>query len=439
MKTSPSVIVFSHKSSARLEYICKWIFVEQFGLRLQNTSNLQEYQQSQADVKINYSDSILKADLTFAPETLLFENGLDFPIPEVSLYFNQPVFFTTEEHNAYPFDLFAASFWLLTRYEEYNAHQKDVHNRYLAVDSLAFKNGFLKTPLVDVWLEEFKIHLLSLKPQLKIKAKKFRHESTIDVDSAYAFIEKGFMRSTGALFKDIFNADWEQLSYRMQVLLGRKADPFDTYEAILNCHRADYSRPVFFFLLGDYGVNDKNVPSNSRRLHQLIKHLSDYATIGLHPSYASFGDYERLSIEANRLAEITHSEVKHSRQHFLMLKFPETYRGLLELEIENDYTMGYATHSGFRAGTSESFLFFDLLSNKETHLRIHPFCFMEATYKYYGSNSVEEAYENAAELIGKLKDLNGKFSSLWHNDSISNYKPWEGWQDLYSKVCAAAK
>lgn len=439
MKTIPTAIVFSHKQSPRLGYISKWIFEEQFGFKVHNTSNLQEYQQAAVDIKINYSDHILKADFTFSPVDLLFEAGIDYLQPIVEFYYNQPVFFTSKEHNAYPFDLFAASFWLLSRYEEYPSQKKDVHNRYLAVDSLAYKNGFLKTPIIDVWLEEFKIQILSLKPQLKFKAKKFRHESTIDVDSAYAFLEKGMMRSTGAFFKDIFNADWRQLAYRINVILGRKSDPFDTYESILKCHKADYSRPIFFFLLGDYGVNDKNVPPNSRRLNQLIKHLGDYATIGLHPSYASFGDYDKLAVEVNRLAEITHSDVKHSRQHFLMLKFPETYRGLLELEIENDYTMGYATHSGFRASTSESFLFFDLLSNKETHLRIHPFCFMEATYKYYGSNSVEEAYENATELIGKLKDLNGKFSSLWHNDSISNYKPWEGWQNLYAMVCNAAK
>lgn len=439
MKTAPIALIFSAQNSFRLEYIAKWIFEEQFGFNLQVTNSLQVYQQTIADLKINYSDNILKADITFAPVNLLFEKGIDHAIPEVELYFNQPIFFATKEHNAYPFDLMAASFWLISRYEEYATKQKDVHNRFLAVDSLAYKNGFLRTPIIEVWVEEFKLHLLSTKPHLKFKNKKFRVLPTIDVDSAYAFLEKGVMRSTGALFKDILSADWSQLAFRMNVLLGRRADPFDTYETILNCHKSDYSRPVFFFLLGDYDVNDKNVPANSRRLQQLIKHISDYATIGLHPSYASFGDYEKLSIEANRLAEITHSDVKHSRQHFLMLKFPETYRGLMELEIDNDYTMGYATHSGFRAGTSESFNFFDLLQNKETHLRVHPFCFMEATYKYYGSDNVEEAFENAIELIATLKNVNGKFCSLWHNDSLSNYKPWQGWQDLYLRVCNAAK
>jgi hypothetical protein len=53
-----------------------------------------------------------------------------------------------------PFDIFSASFYLLSRYEEYINPHYDLHNRFKAEESLAFKNGFLQIPLVDLWAIE---------------------------------------------------------------------------------------------------------------------------------------------------------------------------------------------------------------------------------------------------------------------------------------------
>lgn len=53
-------------------------------------------------------------------------------------------------------DIFAASFFMLTRWEEYVNKARDSHNRFPATESLAYKQGFLDRPIVNEYLEEFK-------------------------------------------------------------------------------------------------------------------------------------------------------------------------------------------------------------------------------------------------------------------------------------------
>ena len=62
---------------------------------------------------------------------------------------------------------------------------------------------------------------------------------------------------------------------------------------------------------------------------------------------------------------------------------PETYRNLIEFDITDDYTMGYAAQPGFRASTCSSFNFYDLDREQETKLRVHPFCIMDASLRHY--------------------------------------------------------
>ena len=98
--------------------------------------------------------------------------------------------------------------------------------------------------------------------------------------------------------------------------------------------------------------NDKNITYTSKKFQTLVKTMADYVKVGIHPSWASNADTHKLSKEINRLEAIVNREVIRSRQHFLRLDLPTTYRRLIDLGILQDYTMGYASQVGFRAGTS---------------------------------------------------------------------------------------
>ena len=80
----------------------------------------------------------------------------------------------------------------------------------------------------------------------------------------------------------------------------------------------------------------------------------------MHPSYFSLKDAAILKKEKLRLENIINTPVTFSRQHYLRLSIPETYQNLIDLDIEEDYTMGYAKTVGFRASTCTPFYFYDL-------------------------------------------------------------------------------
>ena len=116
---------------------------------------------------------------------------------------NQKVFFQ-DKFTDLPFDLFAASFYLISRYEEYLPFNADQHGRFEANQSLAFKNGFLYDPIVDQWVCTLADMLHQKFHDFKPCEREFKFIPTIDIDNAYAYLYKGTVRTIGAAMRDLF-------------------------------------------------------------------------------------------------------------------------------------------------------------------------------------------------------------------------------------------
>jgi hypothetical protein len=376
--------------------------------------------------------------LFFYATRLLFEKGIEDQQITVFDWQNIKAFFATHPKYILPFDPFAASFYLVSRYEEYLPHLRDDHDRYQTTESLAYQKNFLNKPLVNNYACLIRDLLKQRYPGLMFQERKYRFISTIDIDNAWAYLEKGFMRTAGAYARSVFKLDFEDFMQRTRSLAGLQKDPYDTYELQFELQRKYRYRAIYFFLLGEYGLNDKNVPVDSRKFRSLIKSIADYAEAGIHPSYGSNKNPLRLKKELNELSKILKREVTKSRQHFLVLKLPETYRRLIELDITDDYTMGYALQVGFRASICTPFYFYDLDNEQITSLKIHPFAVMDATLKYYMKVSPSEAMSHILPLIDEVRKVNGDFISLWHNESLSESKVWSGWRIVYEQMVAAA-
>lgn len=385
------------------------------------------------EIHITYAERKIIDEYWIKPIGLLSERGIKSWEVDVFDWKGVKALFKTDEAD-WDFDIFSAVFYLVSRYEEYLPYQEDKHGRYAHEQSLAWKEGFLNKPLINIWVEAFRKELQNRFPEIEFKERKFEYINTVDVDNAYAYLEKGLVRTFGAYARSFLRFDFKDIKFRTKSILGRMQDPFDNFDWLVNKQKEFGFHSVYFWLIADYDVNDKNVPYTSRRFRSLIKSMNDYASTGIHPSYASNIQPEKLKVELKRLADAIHMPVKKSRQHFLKFKLPDTYRGLIENEIDEDYSMGYPSELGFRASICSPFWFYDLKLERKTGLKIYPFYVMEATLKYYKSIGPEHAMEHFNPIIDEVKKVNGTMISLWHNDSLSNEGEWKGWKDVYEEM-----
>jgi len=343
-----------------------------------------------------------------------------------------PIFF--ESKGEIPFDFFSAAFYLVSRYEEYLPHQTDKHDRFKATESLAYKNGFLRKPLVNLWANQL-IEILQSQFQWKFEERRhFKHTPTIDVDSAYAYQAKGFLRTVGGATKDLVRFNFQNLILRLRVVLGLEKDPFDVFDWLTQLYEEFDLRPVYFFQVGELGFYDKNVSITNNRFRKLIKLVNDVAQVGLHPSYASSSSAKILQEELKNLSKTLHQPIVKSRNHYIKIKFPSTYQRLIESEIQEDYTMGYASQLGFRASICNSFFWYDLDSESKTPLRVYPFAIMEATCKFYQSLSVSEILNEFIPIIETVKEVRGELISVWHNESLAELESWQGYKSVYREL-----
>ncbi|MBL4625576.1 MAG: polysaccharide deacetylase family protein [Flavobacteriales bacterium] len=419
-----------------MTHIIKLLFQDVLNCGISITDNLKEFNSAKG-VKINYTALDIKDAIKIVPNGLLFETGIRHKKVTIGTWHSTTTLFPNEEV-VIPFDLFSASFYLTSRYEEHTDTKRDHYNRFLPEESIAFKNNFLQKPLVNIWVKQLQLVVEEKFSGVSFPKRKYEFISTIDVDNAYAYKGKGMVRTLGALSRSLLTFNFDDFTNRAKCLLGIIDDPFDSFDKQFELQRKYQFKAIYFFLVGDYGLNDKNVPISSRKFQSLIKHVSDYTAIGVHPSFASNKEPERVKMETDRLAKVVHIPITKSRQHFLTLSFPETYKTLMDNGITDDYTMGYASMMGFRASICSAYSYYNFDTEQTEALTIHPFSVMEATIRHYMNEPVEKAMAYILPIINEVKEVNGTLTVLWHNDSLSELPPWEGWSGLYEEMVKAA-
>ena len=135
-----------------------------------------------------------------------------------------------------------------------------------------------------------------------------------------------------------------------------------------------------------------------------------------------------------RLSSVLNRDVTKSRQHFLRMNLPRSYQKLIELDVKDDYTMGFASQAGFRAGMADAFPFFDLENDVVTPLVVHPFALMDGTMRDYLNLNVDESFALACRLVDEVKAVDGTFIYLTHNETLGGEKRWVGWPEMYEKL-----
>lgn len=429
------LLVYTHQITPRLKYVFKHICTRVLGIEVNFTTKIEEFI-AHDSLKISYTKQQLGNEFFIKSHDILFEQGLSDVEINVLKWEHTKCFFYNGDKSAMPFDIFAAAFYLLSRYEEYLPHVKDQYGRFLATESVAFKNGFLHQPVVDIWAQKFKEALQLQFPEFEFPKKTYSIKPIIDVPSPYHFKLKGIMRSFGGVVKDVFALKLKNLYNRFMVIFGLKHDPYDTFKYIINRQRLSKHKFLFFFYIGDYSTYDKGVNPQKSGFVSLIKHVADYCEVGLKTSFFAIDNVAILKKEKLTMEDILNTTLKASRQSFSKINLPESYRNLIELEILEDYTMGYVNQIGFRAGSCTPFFFYDLDYEIQTPLKVHSYHVMD--YSLLKNYSLLDKKKTLNEIINEVKQVHGQFIPVFHNYTFSDIERWKGFKELFNIILESA-
>jgi hypothetical protein len=426
-----SILFYSDTLTARLRYVAQFVFEDMLGLALEFTHDKHAFAGSFLP-KINYSvEPISPSAFFIKSHRLLFESHVsEIKIQDESDFFSHP------EKDTFPnFDILARIFYILSRYEEYTAPPSvfDSHQRFTAAASLQKRLSYLHQPIVNQWIIALRAALLAQFPNLHFAPPQyFCFQPSFDIDMVWRYKHKGWRRTIGGMARDFLKGKFYDIPKRVKILRGVQNDPDYIFDYLFQIHANLEIAPIFFFLLGDLGKYDKNIYWQNPALGALVKIIADRYRCGLHPSYASNQSIHILEKEKSRFETLTHRPLQISRQHFLKLRFPETYQRLLALGIKEDWSLGYADDIGFRAGVASPFRWFDLVKDEATDLVIHPFQIMDVTLRDYLRLSPEEAFSKIETMISTIKNVGGTFTTLWHNSSFS--EEWADWRVVYERM-----
>ncbi|WP_283637142.1 polysaccharide deacetylase family protein [Aquaticitalea lipolytica] len=429
------LLVYTHKITPRLTYAFKHICTRILGIPVKFTTTIEDFI-THDSMKMSYAKQPLSNEVFVRSNELLFEIGLSDIDINVHDWDDTKCFFNTSEKSSLPYDIFAASFYLLSRYEEYLPHVKDEYGRFLASESLALKNKFLHQPVIDIWAYKFKAILQAQFPDYNFPQKLYSIQPVIDVPMAYYFKQKGVMRTIGGTFNDLLELKIRRLFQRYLTIFGFRRDPYDTFKWIINKQKQTKTKFIVFFLIGDYSTFDKNINVNKKRFISLIKSVSDYCKVGLKASFFALEDINILKKEKLKLESITNYELEASRHSFSKLNIPESYRNLVELEVKQDFTMGYINHTGFRAGTCTPFQFYDLDYEVQTPLQINSFHCID--YAFLKKHSLLDKRQELEQLIYEVKKVNGTFTPIFHNYTFGDEDRWKGFKKLFTLILDSA-
>lgn len=302
----------------------------------------------------------------------------------------------------------------LSRFEEMLSTERDIHGRFPASKSIAFRDGFLGRPIVDEYGLAFEQALAFLLPGWQPCVRKLRVKLSHDVDvtglpfNIRSEIRRAiFGREPVAAARNGFR--WvvrqrpiylESIMLIVQLSLERDLDSAVYWQA---------SRP---------GARDAGYDPRHPSIRQVISWLHDHGVeTGVHPGYETFLSPQRLQEEVGILREVLGQKSLGGRQHYLRW-CPRTWVDWEACELAYDSTVGYADQIGFRAGTCFPYRPWLLSLNREANLIEIPLIVMDSTLVKYMGLSLLQSLQAVEQCVARCRCVGGVFTLLWHNTAL---------------------
>lgn len=430
-------IIIPGNNISEKEYIIKTLLSDYLGLnyKIIINDNSQHYSICFDDSELIIKDcffSLYPNDLSYLttdalPMEVIYGKN-DFTIENnIPVIYGLEDIFITGNKIICGIDIFASSFFMLTRWEEYVNKTRDEHMRFPGAESMAFKNNFLHRPVVNEYVEMLWQMLLKLNYKGERKKKPFELVLTHDID------HMDYPRSFRIILGDILK--------RRNLKLGREhfnyyvksgSNPYDTFGFIMNASEKLGLKSHFYFMSSDSNLPpDTSFYLDSRRFRKKVKEIKTRGhEIGFHPGYFTFDDLLRWSSEKQLLEKKVKDKIVEGRQHYLRFDIPATFRIWEKNKMEIDSTLGYSQNEGFRCGTGDVFTVFDFLERRQMHVKERPLIIMDGTLRR--QYSLDKAMAVIQYYISIGRKYNSTITLLFHNSSFYG-ADWEGYDSLYAK------
>ncbi len=399
------IIVFTHYPTNRLIYTLDFLIKRVWQKNYLITTDENFFIRSDK-IKMNYSEKYFDNTINIFPSSLLQKTDID-----KSFYPD----FQTPANTHYKEDILSKIFYSISRYEEWQEnYSKDKHQRFEA-DASIFKN-IMQNPFLDEAIQTFKQYVQTYYSSFQTNYF-YQEIYSFDLDNILAFKGKNIIRTTGALIKHLLKKEYNLFSERIKVLQGRKKDPIEyiyQYLQSLSTHT-----PLIFFILSRSDTKyDRAAELQHPYTKKILHTLKNFATIALHPSYYSSNNESVFIREKNKLEKIIQQKIIASRQHYLRMNIRTTPQILIQQNIHYDFTMGFASKPGFRAGTSYPFYYYNFEKEQATNLLFVPFCAMDGAYFNYNNINTSTAIQQITQIKNTIQQMGGYFIPLFHETTL---------------------
>ena len=358
----------------------------------------------------------------------------------------------TDERGHLRFDLPGFSAWMLSRVEETEAFCGwRVVDRFMPACSLMEQHELTSRPVVDVLIDRFCREIVALRDRRGMRTpeisrpwpggKKVAVAISHDVDlldgRTALWARKLFWRmkmTKAKLHGDLPAA--KALADRIARWSRGKDDPVWSLPNWLDEETEKQIRATYYF----FGLRT-NLSLEGRRYHakhpRLLRAFTMLAErgceIGLHAA-SHFADRETsLRGQLQRLNAASPVPIRSVRNHFLNVRFPDTWTMMSNLGLANASNVAwFGGVNGFRAGTSFPYVPGELPCCSESNGLVEvPFQVMDASK----ITDVPRFVDAALSMYREAKNVGGSFVINFHTDYFDEIEA-PGVHEAYRKIVA---
>ncbi|WP_243645176.1 polysaccharide deacetylase family protein [Natrarchaeobius chitinivorans] len=261
---------------------------------------------------------------------------------------------------------------------------------------------------------------------------------TIPVDGEFALCLTHDVDRPYKGVRSLYYATRERPTYHLRTAL-RSSNPYWQFEELMDLEEELGVRSAFYFLNEQHLLRDRSLsewfsPSNwiqhlgrydvtSEEIVEVIRALEAGGwEVGLHGSYHSPDDPDRLTTEKSTLESILEGDVTGGRQHHLRLTVPDTWYYHRRIGLEYDASLGSCTECGFHDGYRPLRPFGD-------EFVVFPLTIMDQTLPDPGSQP-DAARRVCERLLTEAAENDAVMTVLWH-PRFFNEREFPGHRELY--------